>query len=775
MNVFTLLTPLTYWILILVWSFILVFYLKKLRSSLVKDRLLFLLLIILAIDAFRTLFESVYFGAWYTALAGFLPKSVHTILIRPEMVFIPKIINVVAAILVIAILLFRWLPREVAEKDHLEKAIRKHTLDLMQNNEILQKEIKERKQVQEKLLESETKCRGLLDNSPDIIYRTDTEGRIVFISRSVFKLSGYREEETLGIKLAHLFQVDEVTIKNFLALLTDKGEVNDFEALLKRKDGSPWWAATNAHFYKDLNGKHLGVEGVVRDVTNRKHSEEKLKESELRHRVIFENSPLGMIFFDAQGTMVNFNDNFVNIMGSTREKLMGFNTARQSTPKMQAIIKQALAGNVAVFEDKYISVTGKRARYLRVVFNPVNPGQNPTQVIATLEDITQRKKIEKQLQQAQRMEAIGTLSGGIAHDFNNILSPLLGFAELMKEDLPKDSPLLDNVDEILGAAIRAKDLVKQILIFSRPGDQNKKPIILQHVIEEALKLLRSTIPSTIDIKNEICRDEITVFADPTQIHQIVMNLVTNSFHAMEITGGKLTLVLKKVIIDADQIDFPELRPGEYAQLMISDTGMGIPKNLMDKIFNPYFTTKQVGKGSGIGLSVVLGIVRNNNGAIRVYSEPKKGTNINVYIPVFKQGVRAQSITASPPIPGGSEHILLVDDEKAIVRMEKMVLERMGYCVTAHTDSVDALKTFSRSPESFDLLVSDMTMPGLTGIQLIKEIRKIRPKIPVVICTGFSDQVDKEKSREMGIQGYILKPVVKLDMAEAIRCAIDNGA
>ncbi len=648
MNIFTLFTPLTYWVLIAMWSFILVFYLKKLTSPLVKNRLLFLLLIILAIDAFRTLFESIYFGAWYTALAGFLPKGVHAFLVRPEMVFIPKILNVVAAILVIMILLFRWLPREVAEKEYLAKLIHQHTRDVKLHNEMLQKKIQD---------------------------------------------------------------------------------------------------------------KNL--------------SEAELEKSESRHKIIFENSPLGMILFDAQGAMVSFNDQFVTLMGSTREKLLGFNTALHSPPKMQATIKQALAGNVAVFEDKYVSVTGEKQLYLRVVFNPVNPGQSPTEVIATLEDITQRKLIEERLQHAQKIEAIGTLSGGIAHDFNNILSPLLGFAELMKEDLPGDSPLMENVDEILGAAMRAKELVKQILIFSRQDDHHKKYIVLQSVLEDAVRLLRATIPTTIEIQQEIPSEEITVFADPIQIHQIIMNLVTNAFHAMEESGGQLKLVLDTVNLGSDLIVSQELQPGEYARLIVSDTGTGIPKKNLDKIFDPYFTTKPRGKGTGLGLSVVQGIVKTNKGAIRVYSEPGQGTDIHVYIPLFEHQLLTKNISEMLPIPGGNEHILLVDDEAAIVRMEKKALERLGYEVTARTNSVDALELFRRSPQRFDLVISDMTMPGLSGIQLIGKIKKIRTDIPVVICSGFSDQIDEEKSREIGIRGYIMKPVIQREMAVVIRRAIDN--
>ncbi|OQY02192.1 MAG: hypothetical protein B6I22_13765 [Desulfobacteraceae bacterium 4572_123] len=381
--------------------------------------------------------------------------------------------------------------------------------------------------------------------------------------------------------------------------------------------------------------------------------------------------------------------------------------------------------------------------------------------------------MDEKLRQAQKMEAIGTLAGGIAHDFNNILFPLLGYPEMLKQELPADSPLLRHVEAIVTSALRAKDLVQQILTFSRQGDQEVKPIKLQPIVKEALKLLRSSIPTTIDFQKNIDPDCGIVVADPTQIHQIVMNLATNAYHAMEETGGRLKVTLQQTWLESDQALFPELTPGEYALLTVADTGSGIEKNILDKIFDPYFTTKKTGKGTGLGLSIVQGIVKSCNGDIHIYSEPGKGTEIHVYLPIMDQKSDEIKTDRNMPIQGGTENILLVDDEEAIVDMEKQVLEGIGYRVTIRTGSVEALETFKADPGSFDLIITDMTMPDMTGTELSGEIKKIRPDIPVILCTGFSYQVNEEKSRALGIEGYIMKPVIIKEIAATIRKVLDG--
>ena len=389
-------------------------------------------------------------------------------------------------------------------------------------------------------------------------------------------------------------------------------------------------------------------------------------------------------------------------------------------------------------------------------------------------DITERKKFEERIQQVQKLEAIGTLARGIAHDFNNILFPLVGFAEMLKLDVPLDSPLQTHIDEILRAAMRSKALVKQILTFSRQGDHDIKPIKLHPIVKEALALIRSSIPTTIEIQHDIDPGCGVVIADSTQIHQTIMNLATNAYHAMEETGGKLKVHLKQIRLESDQSVFPEMTPGEYAHLTVADTGIGIEKDVMDKIFDPYFTTKEKGKGTGLGLSVVQGIVKSCNGDIRIYSEPGKGTEVHVYLPIMDRKADDIQTDRRESIQGGTEKILLVDDEETIVRMEQQMLERLGYRVTIRTGSVDALEVFKAHPDSFDLVFTDMTMPNMTGVQFAVEIKKIRPDIPVILCTGFDYQINDETSKALGIQGFVMKPVIMKEIAETIRKALDNS-
>ncbi|MBU1564588.1 MAG: response regulator [Proteobacteria bacterium] len=385
----------------------------------------------------------------------------------------------------------------------------------------------------------------------------------------------------------------------------------------------------------------------------------------------------------------------------------------------------------------------------------------------------QRQKLETQLQQAQKMEAIGTLAGGIAHDFNNILGAIIGYAEMIHDDCPADSSLLHDIDQVLQAANRAKELVKQILAFSRQAKSLKFPVQPITIIKEAVKLLRSSIPTTITIEQDIDQDAGVVLADPSQIHQIIMNLCTNAFHAMEIEGGTLTISLHKITLSHDDLcNEANLPSGSFLQLSIKDTGVGIAPEIREKIFDPYFTTKEVGKGTGMGLSMVHGIVQSYGGSISCDSKLGEGTIFTITLPTIEEHALEKN-DPTEPAPHGKERILLVDDEEILLEMGKLMLERLGYHVTPRWSGTEALASFQNQPDLFDIVITDQTMPCMTGVDLSRRILQLRPDMPIILCTGYSSLISEEQARSLGIKGFAMKPLAKQNVAKLIRKILDG--
>jgi signal transduction histidine kinase/ActR/RegA family two-component response regulator len=381
---------------------------------------------------------------------------------------------------------------------------------------------------------------------------------------------------------------------------------------------------------------------------------------------------------------------------------------------------------------------------------------------------------ERQLQQAMKLQAIGTLAGGIAHDFNNILSPIVGYTELSMDDIPEDSQARKYLEGILKATNRAKELVQQILMFSRQNRQERQPMKVQNLIKEALKLLRATIPATVEINCDVGQDCGPIMGDPTQIHQVIMNLCTNAYHAMQETGGSLDVSLKEIDISYEQtMERLGMKLGKHLQLTVKDAGHGMEPEVLERIFEPYYTTKEQGKGTGLGLSVIHGIVKNHGGHITVSSQPGKGAVFNIYLPVIDH-IDVETESAETTIAtNGSERILLIDDEEQIIDFEQQILERLGYKVISKTDSEEALEEFAAQPGQFDLVITDMTMPKMTGDQLARKMMDIKPEIPVILCTGFNEAITEEKALAMGIDKFVMKPIVKDKLANTIRAVLDN--
>ena len=393
--------------------------------------------------------------------------------------------------------------------------------------------------------------------------------------------------------------------------------------------------------------------------------------------------------------------------------------------------------------------------------------------VGIVRDVSDRKHLETQLFQSQKMEALGTLAGGIAHDFNNILTAIIGYSEMTLEDSPDDSMKHEQMSEILKAGLRAKDLVKQILTFCRRDEPELKPIRCASIFKEALKLLRATIPSTVEIRQSLVCKSDTILADPTQIHQVLMNLCTNAAHSMREKGGVLQVDLTDVdVFNEEAARNLHLEPGSYLRLAVEDTGCGMNKRLVEKIFDPFFTTKKSGEGTGMGLSVVHGIVRNCGGAVTLDSEPGRGSTFHVYFP-WLEASKTPEGDVSSSLPRSACRILCVDDERAIVDLNKRMLESLGYEVTVRTDSIEALETFRADPDRFDLIITDQTMPNMTGDMLGRELIQIRSDIPVILSTGFSGTLARKELEEIGIRCVVLKPFTKSEISRTIECVLNK--
>ena len=386
--------------------------------------------------------------------------------------------------------------------------------------------------------------------------------------------------------------------------------------------------------------------------------------------------------------------------------------------------------------------------------------------------ISERKRLEAQLRQAQKMEAIGTLAGGIAHDFNNILTAILGYTDLALDDIRQEGTAWNYLHEVRKAGLRAKTLVQQILTFSRRTEQLRTPVPLPLLIKEVLALLRASIPSTIEIRQEITQDVGTVLGDPTQLQQVLLNLCTNAAHAMHVTGGRLEVRLEAVVVDAPMItQHPELQPGPSVCITVTDTGHGIPPEVMERIFEPFFTTKGPGEGTGMGLALVHGIITDHGGAVLVDSVVGQGTTFTIYLPRSPepaQNEASQDASASPGPQPGTECVLFVDDETILVSLGQAILQRLGYDVVACTSSVEALEVFRAAPRRFDLVITDQTMPHMTGEVLAQELRRLQPDIPIILCTGFSHVMHAERARELGIDAFLMKPLAMQEFAQTIQ-------
>ena len=642
------------------------------------------------------------------------------------------------------------------------------------------RDITEQRQAQEALRVSEEKYRELVENANSIILRMDNLGSVTFINEFAQRFFGYGEDEILGKNVVGTIVPPVETSGRDLRLMIEDIAVNPDRYAVNinenmRRGGERTWIAWTNKPIRYENGRVMEVLCVGNDITERKAMEEAVVEAEARYRSIFENALMGIFQSTPQGSFLKLNMALARILGydSPEDALnavtdlsrLYVNPERRSELVRLIEEREMVQDFEAQFfrKDKSVGWITLNIRAVRDIKGAI------VHLEGTIQDITDSKLLESQLNQARKMEAIGTLAGGIAHDFNNILAPILGYSEISLNDVPKGSRLHHNLEQILLSGNRARELVKQILTFSRKTEQAPRPVQVSLLVKETLKLLRSSLPSTIEIRQSFDEDAIdsTVMADPIQIHQVLMNLCTNAAHAMREEGGVLSIVLKNEDIDSGgKTEIADLEPGAYLRLSVADTGHGMEEAIRERIFDPYFTTKGPSEGTGLGLALVYGIIKNLSGGIAVFSAPGQGSTFDVYFPRTKS-VQAPIAVTSARLPTGKGLILVVDDEKPIVEMLREMLRSLGYDVAERYSSYDALQAFRAHPESFDLVITDLTMPHMTGLDLSKEILKIRANTPIILCTGFSEAVNENRIKSPGIREFLMKPVALRDLAVAV--------
>lgn len=647
---------------------------------------------------------------------------------------------------------------------------------------VTHEDITDRKLAEKSLKINEERLHALIDTSPNCVFVTDRQGRYVLVNQAIINLYGISQSEIIGKQNSELSCNYLTKIDTPVAPCGNEHGENGKRDLPIKIDASFVFPDGNVRWFSTIQreivfpGASDCIVNIAMDVTEQCKAQDELHNSELRMRTILDAQMSKVVLLDPQRRILWLNNKACTDAGLSRQDTIGRDCVNiwknQSTPCNVCVVNHALQTGEP-FSKKKTTPDGKTCR---VHGFPVRDDMGRiVSAVEVVEDITERITLEGQLRQAQKMESLGTLAGGIAHDFNNILSGILGYTELALEKSKKLPELTDNLNEVYRAGLRAADLTRQILTFSRRTDTELSPLKIEHIVREASKLLRSSLPTCIEFEVHIDRKLAMVLADPTQIHQVIMNLCTNASHAMEPYGGTLGIHLTQIEVEAgiDSIS-DTIAPGQYLKLSVSDTGSGMSPEIVALIFDPYFTTKDLGEGTGLGLSVIHGIVNEYGGAISVDSTPGQGSTFNLFFPTVQATSADNEQRNVESLPRGSEKILVIDDEATILKLFSRILERQGYPVTTENDSVRALERFKKDPEAFDLVLSDVTMPKLTGDQLAKEIKAIRPDIPVILCTGYRRMVSEESIKALGVDALLTKPVVKTLLVGEIRRILDQG-
>ncbi|MBI5506094.1 MAG: PAS domain S-box protein [Deltaproteobacteria bacterium] len=641
------------------------------------------------------------------------------------------------------------------------------------------REITERKRAAEALRRSEEEYRGLFDESVAAIYAFDSNKNLVNANQAGLDLLGYSREELLKLSIADVDADPVVVLPAHERLLSGARLVN-YEHRLRRKDGTVVTVLNNSRPLADVHGDVVGMLSTLIDITGRKRAEEGLQASEARYRALFEHAPEGLVMGDAGARCLDANASTCRMLGYTRDELIGLHASEIIVESVRSNVEPALTAIKAGsdYERDWQLRRKDGSIFSADIGVTTMPDGN---LLGTIRDLTERNraeaermKLEAQLRQAQKMEAIGQLAGGVAHDFNNVLAAILGNTELALQDTPPGHPAVECLKEIKRAGYRAKSVVQQILAFSRQQPRERHVIPLDPLIEENARLLRATIPAGIEIVTSIGAGVPPVLADSTQIHQLIVNLCTNAWHAHEGRPGRIDIKLESVTLDSvAAARIAGLQSGRFACLSVSDTGKGIDAAALERIFDPFFTTKGPHEGTGLGLSVVHGIVQAHDAVVTVDSQPGRGTTFRVYFPAAVAAVDPQTSSALAPRRGEGQRILYLDDEEPLVSVATRMLERLGYRVAGFTHAAQAVAAFRDNPAAFDIVITDLNMPGTSGLRVAEDLLSIRPEVPVVLCSGHVTEELRQRARAAGIRDVLYKPNTVEELGEAIsRLAIE---